>query len=97
MLDAIAISIASIVRMLWCLAVRTRWDDRQNVAQEQVLAEAVAIIAFVGKQGGGLWHRHGHQAIDPAVIGRLAARQVEAEREALIVAAGVDLARKAAA
>ena len=83
--------------MLWRLAVRTRRNDRQNVVQEQVFAEAVAIIAFIGEQGGGLWYRHGHEAIDTAVIGRLAARQVEAEREALIVAAGVDLARKAAA
>jgi len=70
---------------------------RQDVVQEQVLAETVAVVALVGEQGRRLWHRHGHEAIDTAVIGSLAARQVEAEREALIVAAGVDLARKAAA
>ena len=76
MLDAIAISITAIVGMLWRLAVRTRRYDGQDVVQGQVLAETVAVVALVGEQGRRLWHRHGHEAIDTAVIGSLPARQV---------------------
>jgi hypothetical protein len=64
---------------------------------EQVLTKPVTIIAFVGQQGRGLWHWQRHQIVGRTVIGGFAARQDEAERQALIVAAGVDLARKAAA
>jgi len=46
---AVAISITATVRMLRGFSVRTRRVDGQDVAQEQVVAEAAAIIAFVSK------------------------------------------------
>ncbi len=62
-----------------------------------MFANAVAIIAFVGEQGLWLGNGQCHQGIDCFVIGGFPACQDKAERAPLIVTAGVDLARKAAA
>lgn len=96
-LDAVAIPVASIVGMDWRFPVRPGRDNGQDPAQEQVFAEPVAVIALVGKQRLGLGQWQGHQIIDRPIIRSLAAGQDEPDRQSLIVAAGVDLARKAAA
>ncbi len=64
---------------------------------QQALPEAIAVIAFIRQQS--LWRsdRHLHQWLSSGTIGRLTTGQDEAERQSLIVAAGMDLARKAAA
>lgn len=83
--------------MLRHLAVRARRDDRQNTSDQQALAEAVTIIALVRQQRLGCGDWDGHQRLGGDVVGGFAAGQDEAERASLIVRAGVDLARKAAA
>lgn len=96
-LDAIAILVASIVGMDWHLPVRPGRDNGQNSAHEQVFAEPIAVIALVGKQRLGLGQWQGHQFIDRPIIRSLTSGQDEPDRQSLIVTAGVDLARKAAA
>jgi hypothetical protein len=83
--------------MLGYLAVRAGRDDRQDASDQQALAEAVAVITFVCQQRLGRGGRDLHERPGCGVIGGLAAGQDEAERQSLIVAAGVDFARKAAA
>ncbi len=61
------------------------------------LADSIAVIAFVGQQRLGLGDGDRHEGIDSTVVRRLTAGQDEADRASLIVTAGVDLARKAAA
>lgn len=51
----------------------------------------------IGQQCLWLGQWQGHQIIDCRVVRSLAAGQDEPDRQSLIVAAGVDLARKAAA
>lgn len=63
--------------------------DRQDTAHQQVLPDRIAVLAFVGQQR--------HEVLNSAVILRFAAGQDEADRASLIVAAGMDFARKAAA
>ena len=96
-LSTVAILVAPIIGMDRHFAVRARRDDRQNAAHEQVFAEPVAIISLVGQQGLGFGQRQGHQVIGGRIIRCLAAGQDEADRQSLIVAAGVDFAPKAAA
>ncbi len=72
-------------------------QDGQDAAHEQAFPEAIAVIALVGEQRLGLGRRQRHQVIGGRIVGCLAAGQDEADRDALIVTAGVDLARKAAA
>ena len=57
----------------------------------------IAVIVFVGEQPFGFGQRQRHQVLDRAVIRCLTTGQDEAERTSLIVTAGVDFARKAAA
>jgi len=83
--------------MDWSFPVRPGRNDRQNAAHEQVLAEPVAIVTFVREQRFGLWQWQGHEVIGSSVIRCLAAGQDEADKQSLIVATGVDFARKAAA
>jgi len=66
-------------------------------APEQVFADGVTVISFVGEQGLGFGHGHVEQRGDGPVIRHLAACQDEAKRAALTVTAGMDFARKAAA
>jgi hypothetical protein len=54
-------------------------------------------MSFVCQQSLGLVYGQGDQVIDRPVVRGLSAGRDEAERASLIVAAGVDLARKAAA
>lgn len=96
-LDAVVILVAAKVAGNGLTAIRLRRDDWQDALYQQVLANEVAIIALVGEQGLGFDDRDRHQGIDSAIIGCLHASQDEAERASLIVAAGVDFARKAAA
>lgn len=72
-------------------------DDRQDVTQEQRLAHGVAVIAFGGQHRLWRGHRHIDQRGHGSVIGYFPSCQHEAERASLTIAAGVDLARKAAA
>lgn len=95
--DTVSVLVAPIVGMDWCFAVRSRRDDGQDAAHEQVFTEAVAVIALVGEQCLGPGQRQRHQVIGGRIIRCLAAGQDEADREALIVTAGVDFASKAAA
>lgn len=71
--------------------------DRQDTAHQQVLPDRIAVLAFVGQQRVGLVDRQRHEVLNSAVILRFAAGQDEADRASLIVAAGMDFARKAAA
>lgn len=96
-LDAVAVPVATIVGMLGHLAVRAGRDDRQDASDQQAFPEAVAIITLVRQQRLGRSDGDLHQRLGSGVIRGLAAGQDEAERQSLIVAAGVDLARKAAA
>ena len=96
-LDAVAVLVAPIVWMDWSFPVRPGRDDGQDAAHEQVFAEAVAIITLVGEQRLGVGQWQGHQVIDCGIIRSLAAGQDEPDRQSLIVTAGVDFARKAAA
>ena len=96
-LDAVAVPVASIVGMLWHLAVRAGRDDRQDAPDEQAVAEAISILALVREQRRGCGDGDRHQRFGGRVIRGLAAGQDEADRQSLIVAAGVDFARKAAA
>ena len=96
-LDAVAVPVAAIVGMLWHLAARAWRDDRQDAPDQQAFPEAITIIALVREQRLGCGDGDRHQRFGSGVIGGLAARQDEADRQPLIVAAGVDFARKAAA
>ena len=83
--------------MLWHFAIRARRDDRQDAPDQQAFPEAITIIALVREQRLGCGDGDRHQRFGSGVIGSLAAGQDEADRQSLIVAAGVDFARKAAA
>ena len=96
-LDAVAVLVAMKIADDRLDAVRAGWDDRQDAAQQEGLSEVVAVVAFVGQEETGLGHWQGQQRQGALVVGSLAAGQEEAERASLIVCAGVDLARKAAA
>ena len=96
-LDAVAVLVAAIVGMFGHLAVRARRDDRQDAADQQAFTEAVAIITFVRLQCLRLRDRDCHQRLGGGLIGSLTASQDEADRQSLIVTAGVDLARETAA
>jgi len=79
------------------LAPISLWrNDRQDASDQQVRPHRVAVISLICQQYLGLGDGQCHQVIDRPVIGCLAAGQDEAERASLIVAAGMDLARKAA-
>ena len=96
-LDAVAVPIAAIVGMLGHLAVRAGRDDRQDAPDQQALPEAITIVAFVCQQRPGRGDGNLHERLGCGVIGGPPAGQDEAERQSLIVAAGVDFTRKAAA
>jgi hypothetical protein len=96
-LDAVAVLVTAIVGMLWHLAVRAGRDDRQDAPGQQAFPEAITIIALVREQRLGCGDGDRHQRFGSGVIRSLAAGQDEADRQSLIVAAGVDFARKAAA
>jgi hypothetical protein len=96
-LDAVSVPVAAIVGVLGHLAVRAGWDDRQDAPDQQTFPEAAAIISLVCQQPLGCGDRDLHQRFSSGVIGGLTAGQDEAERQSLIVASGVDFARKAAA
>ena len=83
--------------MLWNLAVRAWRDDGQNAPDQQALAEAVTIVSLVRQQRLGRNDGDLYQWLGGDVIGSLASGQDEADRQSLIVASGVDFARKAAA
>jgi hypothetical protein len=85
-LDTIPIPIAAKVAGNGRTAIGFGRDDRQDALHQQVFAKNVAIIALVGEQG-----------LDSAIVGCFPGSQDEPESASLIVAAGVDFARKAAA
>ena len=95
--DTVPVPVAPIVGMDWHLAVRPGRDDGQNAAHEQVFPEPVAVVAFVGEQRFGLGQWQRHQIIGGGIIRCLTTGQDEPDRQSLIVTAGVDFARKAAA
>ncbi|SCW85002.1 hypothetical protein SAMN02927924_03354 [Sphingobium faniae] len=96
-LDTVAIPIALEIARDRLTAIGLGRDDRQDALYQQVFANGVTIITLVGEQGLGLGDGDRHQGIDSAIIGSLATGQDEAERASLMVTAGMDLARKAAA
>lgn len=96
-LDAVTIPVAAKVAGNGLVAIGLGRYDGQDAMYQQVLANDVAIIALVGEQGLGCDDGDRHQGIDDSIVGRLPASQDEAGRASLIVAAGVDLARKAVA
>lgn len=96
-LDAVAVTIAAEVAVNGFAAIGLGRDDRQDAVHQQIFADSITVIALVGQQRLGLGDGDRHQGIDSAIVGRFTARQDEADRASLIVTAGVDLARKAAA
>ena len=79
------------------LSVRAGRDDWQNTAQQHAFAKAIPTIALVCEQRLGRGDHDGYQVIGGCIIRRFTAGQDEADRQSLIVAAGVDFACKAAA
>lgn len=96
-LDPVAVLVALGVAGDHLTPVRLGGNDWKDAVHQQVCTHSVTVIALVGKQGLGRDSGERHEVIDCAVIRCFAYRQDEAERASLIVAAGVDLARKAAA
>ena len=96
-LDAITVPITAEIAGYLLATIGLGRDDRQNALHQQLLANGITIISFVGQQRLRLGDGYRHQGIDRAIVRCFAARQDEAKRTSLIVAAGVDLARKAAA
>lgn len=96
-LDAVSVTIAAKVTGNGFAAIGLGRDDRQDAVHQQIFADSIAVIALVGQQR--LWRGNGdrHEGIDSTIIGCFTASQDEADRASLIVTAGVDLARKAAA
>ncbi|BCI65406.1 hypothetical protein AAJCM20276_25120 [Acetobacter aceti] len=64
---------------------------------QKVLAETVAVIAPISQHSPGVRSRKCHQGIDGFIVRDLPAGEDKAKRTSLIVASGVDFARKAAA
>ncbi|GBR47864.1 hypothetical protein GRO01_10780 [Gluconobacter roseus NBRC 3990] len=62
---------------------------------QQVLTEAVAVIVPISQHGPGLRSWKCHQGIYGFIVRDLSAGEDKAKRTALIVASGVDFARKA--
>jgi hypothetical protein len=96
-LDAVTVPVSTEIAWNVVAPVGLWRDDRQDAAHQQVRSHRIAIVSFVRQQCLGFVDRQRHQVIDSPVIRSCAARQDEAERASLIVAAGVDFARKAAA
>lgn len=96
-LDAVAVPVSAIIGMFGHLAVRAGRDDRQYTPDQQAFAEAITIIALIREQRLGRGDRDLHQWLGGGVVGCFSTGQDEADRQSLIVAAGVDFARKAAA
>lgn len=95
--DAVAVTITPEVAGDGLATIGLGRDDRQYAAHQQIFANSIAVISFVGEQSLGLGGRDRHQGINGSIVGGFSAGQDEAERASLIVTAGVDLARKAAA
>ena len=83
--------------MLWHLAVRAGWDDRQETPDQQALPKRITVITHVRQQRLGRGKGDLRQRLGCGVIGDLPAGKDEAKRQSLIVTAALDLARKAAA
>ena len=64
---------------------------------QKLLAQEIAVIAFVSKEQPRFADRYRQQIGNGVVIRSFAARQDEAKRAALTVCSGVDFRRKAAA
>ncbi|KXV35833.1 hypothetical protein AD940_01445 [Gluconobacter thailandicus] len=64
---------------------------------QKVLAETVAVITPISQHGPGVWSRKFQQGIYGFIVRDLPAGEDKAKRTSLIVASGVDFARKAAA
>lgn len=96
-LDAVPVPVSTEVAGDGFAPVGLWGDDRQDTAHQQVRPDRIAVIAFVGQQRVGLVERQRHEVVDCAIVRRFAAGQDEAKRASLIVTAGVDFARKAAA
>ncbi|GLQ58261.1 hypothetical protein GCM10010937_00610 [Gluconobacter japonicus] len=64
---------------------------------QQILAEAVTVIAPISQHGFGGRDRQLHQGVCGFVVRDLASGKDKAKRAPLIVTSGMDLARKAAA
>ncbi|MEJ5118722.1 hypothetical protein WH158_15035 [Gluconobacter cerinus] len=64
---------------------------------QQVLAETVAVITPIGQHGPGVWSRKFQQGSYGFIVRDLPAGEDKAKRTSLIVASGVDFARKATA
>ncbi|GAN91571.1 hypothetical protein Gbfr_042_076 [Gluconobacter frateurii M-2] len=63
---------------------------------QQILAEAVTVIARVGQHGAGVRDRQLHQGVCGFVVLDLTSGKDKAKRASLIVTSDVDFARKAA-
>lgn len=96
-LDPVSVPVSAEVAWDGLASIGLRRDDRENTAHQQARADGVAVIPLVGEQGFGLGDRKDHERVDRLIVRGLATGQDEAERASLIVAAGVDLACKAAA
>lgn len=96
-LDAVTVPVSTEIAWDVLAPIGLGRDYREDTAHQQVRSNRVSIIALVREQGFRLGDWQSHQVIDGAVIRGFAAGQDETERAPLIVAAGVDFARKAAA
>ena len=96
-LDEIAPAILLAVMGCRVLAVAFGRDHSLDFRIGQFLTDGVGVIALVGEQRCDAVHEHPEQRVEALDIMRLSRRQHETEWAALGVAAGVELAREAAA
>jgi len=90
-LDAVALPIDPLVPADRCLAVRARWDHRPDAGVMETVADGIAIVALVGDQVAGPCFGERAERFELGAIGRLAAGEVEDEREAAGITETVNL------
>jgi hypothetical protein len=82
-LDAIALTIEPLVPTDRGRAVGAWRDHGPDAGFAKMVADRVAVVALVGDQGAGRRFGERAEGFELRAVGRLAAREVEGEREAL--------------
>nr|WP_228119052.1 hypothetical protein [Gluconobacter japonicus] len=95
--DAVAVDVRPPVCFLWNAAALARWNDRQDPVDHQILTETIAVITPIGQHGLWVGNRQHRQGACGSVVRAVTSGKDKAKRTFLIVALGVNLARKAAA
>lgn len=81
-LDAVALPVDPLVPTDRCLAVRARRNDGPDAGLAEAIADRVAVVPLVGNQVAGPRVDERGERFELGAVGRLAAREVEGEREA---------------